>query len=407
MNAIASLNGRRITRLSVRVPWCGAWTADGDFDEAVPSNELAGEARVQIGSRTLSGTTDPSLTGTYLAQSKCYVVGGGAGWDRPVTRKPYHDDGLGVRARTVIEDLAREVGEQLGAVTPALERLGADWIRRQGDASAALALAAGPVPWWVDYDGVTRVGPRPAVEVSGQYEILDVDPRYKMVEIATDDPTTIGIGSILRQRLDKPLRVRELAIEVADGRVRLLCWGTEGGLEAYVAHSRLLRDLQAVARAAFPEMPYSRIYRYRVVKANPGDHRWELQAVSKAQRLPDISPASVHPGVAGAVAKLEQGSVVLVQFVEANPALPVITHFPARDGAGWLPLELALDASGLVEIGATASETRIGAGLGRLLREGDTLSLTGVTPGAGPATGVIATVTLGLGVPPEPSRVKA
>jgi hypothetical protein len=389
---LASVNDRRVTRLSVRVPWCGAWTADADFDEAVPAEELAGQARVKIGPLALSGSMDPSLTGTYLAQSKCYIVGGAAGWDRKVTRKAYHDDGLGIRARTVIEDLAREVGERLGAVAPSRERLGADWIRRQGEASAALALAAGSAPWWVDYDGITRVGPRPAVEVSGQYEILDVDPRYRTVEIATDDPSGIGIGSILRGRMAKPMTVRELAIEVADGRVRVLCWGTDGGLEAYVAHSRLLRDLQAVARAAFPELPYSRIYRYRVVNANPGDHRWELQAVSNAQSLPDISPASVHPGVAGAVAKLAQGAVVLVQFVESDPSMPVITHFPARDGAGWLPLELEIDASSKVTIGESADDVLLGPSprLG-VARMGDAVQ-------AGPFGGVIVGAS---------SRVKA
>lgn len=381
---LASVNDRRVTRLSVRVPWCGTWTAEVDFDESIPSDKLAGQARVQIGPLTLLGTFDPLLTGTYLAQSKAFVVGGAAGWDRKVTRKAYHDDGLGIRARTVIEDLAREVGERLGAVAPSRERLGADWIRRHGEASAALALVAGSAPWWVDYDGITRVGPRPAVEVSGQYEILDVDPRYRTVEIATDDPSRIGIGSILRGRLTKPMTVRELVIDVADGRVRLLAWGADGGLDTYVERSRLLRDLQAVARAAMPELPYSRIYRYRVVKANPGDHRWELQAVAKAQGLPDLSPASVHPGIAGAVAKLAPGSVVLVQFVEADPSMPVITHFPARDGAGWLPVELELDASSKVTIGASADLVEVGAGteypapanpIGRVIRYGDTIRL--------------------------------
>jgi hypothetical protein len=340
---LASVNDRRVTRLSVRVPWCGTWTAEVDFDESIPSDKLAGQARVQIGHLTLLGTLDPLLTGTYLAQSKAFVVGGAGGWARTVARKTYHDDGLGIKARTVIEDIARDAGETLGACAPARERLGSDWERREGAASSALVLAAGSVPWFVGYDGVTQVGRRATAD-AGTCEILDVDPRFRTVEIAAEDPSAVMVGSILRGRLAKPMTVRELVIDVADGRVRLLAWGADGGLDTYVERSRLLRDLQAVARAAMPELPYSRIYRYRVVKANPGDHRWELQAVSKAQRLPDIAPASVHPGIAGAVAKLSPGAVVLVQFVEADPSMPVITHFEAADGAGFVPIELALCA---------------------------------------------------------------
>lgn len=344
MSLQVSINDRRVMRLSVRVPWSGAWCAEADFDEAVPDSSLVGRARINVGPATLLGSFDPLSTGTYLQRSSCTITAGAGGWASEVTRRDYHDDGLGIKARTVIEDLAREVGETAGTIAPGKDRLGADFVRRASPASEVLALACGGAPWWVDYDGVTQVGPRTAVEVSGAYEILDVDPRFKTVEIACEDPSAIGIGAVLRGRLNAPITVRELTIEVTPAGTRLFAWGSEGNLVGYLGRSRLIRDLQAVARAAIPELPYLHTYRYRVVKQNSGDNRWHLQAVSSARRLPDISPASVHPGVSGLVAELAQGSQVLVQFVEGDPGMPVITHFAAADDSGFIPVSLALCA---------------------------------------------------------------
>ena len=80
---------------------------------------------------------------------------------------------------------------------------------------------------------------------------------------------------------------------------------------------------------------------------------------------------------------------VLVAFVNADPSRAAVIGFEDPEGGGFVPSQLDL---------ARAD--------GRVLCEGDTLTLTGVQAGAS-ATGVIATVTLGLGVPPEPSRVRA
>lgn len=399
---LVSVNGQRVTRLSVRIPRAGAWQAEGDFDQALASSNLVGPARIAIGPLSLLGTFDPDRTGTYLEQSKFRVLGGAGKWRTDVAKRQYHDDGLGVRAVDVIADIAREVGETLGTVAPPLARLGADYVRRAGRAKDVLALVIGKTPWWTDYAGATHVGERPQAETSGQFELLDFDPRWQIATIATDDPTVIGIGSVLRDKLEVPRVVHEIQIEVAEGKVRVFAWCPDVAL----ADSRLFALVSAYVRASLPELPYLGMYRYRVIQANAGDHRWELQAVSAAQRLPDIQPASVHPGVAGTVAKLANGTTVLVQFIEGNPAMPVVTHFEAADGAGWLPLELELDASQKVTIGASADLVEIGSGselsppanaVGRALRYGDTVGIPGV-----------GDVVLSVGSVPTPvSKVKA
>lgn len=340
MNLLTSINEQRVTRLSVRVPSSGVWLVEGDFDQALSDADLVGSARVNIGPLSLLGTFDPDRTGTYLQQSKCRILGGSGGWRGNVGARQYHDDGLGVRALDVIVDLAREAGEEtLGTVTPPVERLGADFIRRAGRAKDMLSIVVGR-SWWVDYDGKTQIGVRPQSEVVGQYEILEFDPRFQVATIATDDPRIISIGSVLRDRLDAPRVVREITIEAGDGKIRMSCWCPD----LAAADPRLFGLISAYVRAALPELPYYGTYRYRVISENSGDQRWKLQAVAAAEKLPNIEPASVHPGVAGMIAELPGSSVVLVQFVEGNPALPIITHFAAPDEPGFVPVSLTLCA---------------------------------------------------------------
>ena len=146
--------------------------------------------------------------------------------------------------------------------------------------------------------------------------------------------------------------------------------------------SRLLDDLRAVVLACIPTSPFWVPRRFRVLKMHTGDHRVELQAVTKALGLPDVLPVSVSPGMAGLEAKLTPGAIVVVQWVDGDPSLPLITHFAAADDTGFLPVELALDATTKVEIGKTslattiANGTPVAQGIARL---GDSVVVMGVT----------------------------
>lgn len=90
--------------------------------------------------------------------------------------------------------------------------------------------------------------------------------------------------------------------------------------------------------------------RYRVVSVNPVDNRVNLQAVKKGP-WPDILPTSTRAGVPGVEAKLTQGSICLVAFIEGNASMPVITHFSTTEESGWAPLSLRFDATTEVVIG--------------------------------------------------------
>jgi len=82
----------------------------------------------------------------------------------------------------------------------------------------------------------------------------------------------------------------------------------------------------------------------------------KLQAINRSAGLPDILPASMFPGVAGVHAALTPGATVAVEFLDGDPARPVVTGFVGKDGTGFVPVSLTLDASSEIKLGASASD---------------------------------------------------
>jgi hypothetical protein len=117
--------------------------------------------------------------------------------------------------------------------------------------------------------------------------------------------------------------------------------------------TRLWRAIKGIVEDLFPKLPFSYPYRYRVFEMQA--NRVKLQAVRKLAGLPDIIPAVMLPGVPGTWAELTPGSTVLVQFIEGDESMPVITHFEDRDGGGWIPLALVLEATNTIKLGANAT----------------------------------------------------
>lgn len=399
MTALQTLvNGNRTTKIVLRRPWSGAWSVVADFDQRIEN--LSGRATVQIGDATLVGTFVPSLTGSFQLQSKAVIIGGNAGWRQTLPAAHEHSD-AGVKARNVIVKLAGQVNEPLGTVSIDAV-LGPDYVRISGPASKAMDQVCGSSTWWVTDAGLTNVGTRPESEVQGAYEVLDYEPRWKVATVTVDTIDQVVPGSILRTRLDEPVVVREVEATIANGKVRLECFGQSG-----VLTSRLRRDLQAMIRTLVPELPYLSPVRYRISKANPGDNRWWLQAVSRDAGFPDTLPIPVR-AFSGIKAEHALGTVCLVMFVEGDPMMPFICGFAAPDEGGWLPTTITVDASGTVKVGPSADLVELGSGTqtpppvdptGRVLRYGDTIQL--------PAP-ISAPYVLIPGVPPTGvSRVKA
>lgn len=336
---LASIAGQRITSLKLHVPYAGAWYADADLAEKA---ELAGKVEIKLGSLTLSGTVMPAFSGSFGLASKVRVVAGAGGWARDVPAKHYHSD-AGVRTLTILEDTARAAGERLGSVQAPRERVGADYVRSAGPASRVLEQLAGGA-WHVDFAGLTRIGPRASSPATG-YELLEYDPRSKVATLSVDDPGAVGIGAtITGASLPEPATVRELEVVLDGDKLRVLAWCGSGEGTG----DRIARALAKVARAEAAKRLHG-LWRYRVLRMS--DERVECQAVSKAAGLPDVIPLSMRPGVAGMWAKLKPSSQVLVQFIEGDPALPIVTHFEEADGDGFLPAVVEINAGNRVDIG--------------------------------------------------------
>lgn len=252
-------------------------------------------------------------------------------------------------------------------------------------------------------DGITRIGPRETVEVTAPYDLLDFDPREKIATLAVDDPGAIVVGSVLRDRLRSPLLVRQLELEVSKGALRLTAWGKEGGDPA--AEERNLRALRALILEAFPEYAFLGRYRYRVVRQV--QNRVDLQVVRKRSGLPDVLPVSVHPGMAGLSAELTPGSVVLVEFIEGDTRQPIVTHFASKDEEGFLPVELAIDATEVVCIGEEAAAVELGAAAAVVPRHGDTIAIKDPSTQQVLMTGLLEVTQGTAEVPPALSKVKA
>lgn len=352
MTAYVNVDGETALEATWHVPNNGPWWADLVFEGAP---DLSGAVVFSIGDLQLRGTIVASLDGTFGEQRRSRIVAGAAGWGTLVSAQHYHNDAE-VRALAVAQDAARLAGETLGTFTPETPTLGLDYTREAGLASRVLEDVIGEVPWFVDYDGATIVGTRETSEADVEtYEVLDFNPRERLVTLAIDDLSQVGIGSILTEGLDAPVTVRELEVRVSAEVSRTTAWvgGTAGG------RGRLTGLLESIVRGVVDDRLFGK-YRYRVIGL--ATNRVELQAVAQAANLPDVLPISMRPGVAGAHAKLTPGMRVLVEFIEGKRTMPIVVAFAGKDDDGHVTDELDFSVMTTLRLGSDAATEGVALG---------------------------------------------
>lgn len=373
-NSVLSVAGNPALSIHVHVPAIGPWYADCDMADDAPA--VAGAVTVQVHDATFQGTVEAPRDGVFGLQRRCRVIGGAGRWGDPVPARSYHND-AGVKASLVAQDVAKEVGESLpDAAALAGIRLGNDYVRQASiagvpvTASQVLEDACRGAPWWVDYDGITRVGSRtPPVPAASDYDVITHNPRHGDVELAVDDVTRVGVGSVLTAHLDATLTVTSLEIAATAESLRIHAWCGQGERNAL---ADALRGI--VERCASPTL--DGVYRYRVLQMN-GD-RVDLQRVGSRKDLPNLVATPMWPGVSGAHATLARGCEVLVAFIDGDRAQPAIIGFVGRGGPGDVPELLELGGKNGLEVS----------------RKGDTV--TGMLPPA------IVTGTVVVGGVPSP-----
>jgi hypothetical protein len=114
------------------------------------------------------------------------------------------------------------------------------------------------------------------------------------------------------------------------------------GTSKEVAGSALARAIASMAREA-AGVEYLKRWHYRIVLQNPVNKRLTLQLVDLLEGAAPIALAEIDvwPGLAGSSHLFVPGTEVLVGFIEADPARPVVLGF-AKDAPP--PLETKIEA---------------------------------------------------------------
>jgi hypothetical protein len=334
-NAYLTANGHEITRIDLHVPNSGAWWAEVDFADESP--KATGRCDLRVGSVQLVGTFDAGASGLFAGTRRARVIGGAGGWQTMIPARAYHND-AGVPRLSIVQDAAASVGEQVGFFEP-VGRLAVDYVRPAGSAAETIKYAAGATPWWVGFDGLTHVGSRPSVP-AGQYVLLNYNTRQRVATLDVDSIDAVGIGSVLTDRLDPPITVRDIHVTIDHKSLTFRVWHDDSP----TTRGQLSSAMSSVVTTLADRGRLLGTYTYRV-KSMVGD-RCSLEAVVRDGSLPDLPYVSMWPGASGVHAVLSEGVKVAVQFLDGDRSKPIVTHFEGKSGNGFVPVSLDLCGNG-------------------------------------------------------------
>ncbi len=332
----AKLNGTACSAARVQCGDWGTWWADCTLTEPA---EIAAGASVSLAFADLALSGTVVSGGAFEGRAAYRIAGGHGGWGKSLEARSYLDDS-GVSASIVLDDLASDAGETIADLPSSL--LGPHYARLEGPASATLNALA-PRAWRVDFDGVTRIGKRPATTYTGTAPRTRVDRNAAVIELATE--TLVGLVPGVQIDGSAPATDVEFSIDSKRLTARIY------------ASSRSSRALSAIERAVlamFPELRYRGAYEFRIVSQS--GERLNLQPVRSATGMPELQNVPVRPGMAGLKAQHLPGALVVVQFLDADGSRPIVSGFDDADAPGWMPLQIELggpSALGIARLGDT------------------------------------------------------
>lgn len=340
---MADINGIELATFRLVSPQGGAISVDrlsfaddsDDFETLGPGLDV-----LTIEGLAVNGTFDG---GQFAEQRLGQFVGGADGWGSDVEARGYHND-AGVKASTVVSDLATAVGETVDVTGLGDRRLGVDFARGATTATATLNRIA--PDWYVGLDGVTVFAARTSELAAAEtYRVLDFDSHQRVADLDPDDPSTLAVGDQIDVN-GSTETIRTLTIEQDGDKLTTRAW-VGGDLTSLSDFGDRLRD---VIRTLMPTQLHG-IFRYRVAGVN--QTRFDLQPVSTNSGLPDLSSVEMWtaPGIHG---KLALGVNCGVQFLDGDAAQPVITAVGGQFQANHEPDNLDLGGpggTGVVRVG--------------------------------------------------------
>lgn len=357
---IATINGRDIISMRLRVPRLGSWHVTEC--EIGPGDEIATGAAVTIlidGQSWVGTVTDSH---TFTGSTVLHIVGGAGGFSKKVPAQHYRTP----TPELVIRAILTAAGEALDASSGIPVVKLPHWVGFEGQASHALTSACekAGVTWRVLPNGKVWVGTEtwPAAEPE-DVEIQDEDWSDGSIIVAGDSfaqlqkiaPGTVYEGHRIEQvehRIDS-LRVRTIPqISSVDTAAR--------------------EFLSAIRR----EMDHALPYPCKVVAQNADN---TLQLVPEDPRMPrdGLDGIPIRTGIPGFDAKVTAGSRVRVCFDNGDRSQPYAT--------GW---DLDDKVSSVAFRGGTRPFATVGSQVQVALTPSTVMQFAGTVGGA-PATGVI------------------
>ena len=322
--ASASLSGHAVSRARVSLPSWGLWHADV---EIAGGADLSGAVVLSIADADYAGAIVSG--GTWQGRSRYVVAGGAGGWGADLPARSYVND-AGVKASTVLADLARETGETIeDAPTTAI---GPAWVRPAGPALAPMHLLY-PSGWHVGADGVTRIGVRAAAEWTGALTVLSRDDAAGSMLIAPETVAGLEPGAVV-----DGLEAVDVEIEIEPGLLRARLWGAGPSGEG----SRRIAALRRLLASLDPGSQFRGVWEYRAI-VQTGE-RLHLQPARVSLGMPDLLAVRIRPGVPALASDVAAGAMVLVSFVDGDPARPVVVNFEDADGSAFRPDSLRIQA---------------------------------------------------------------
>jgi hypothetical protein len=331
MGLTSTLNGNTVTTARVtRHDW-GLWYADVALDKPVA---LSGAVELVVSDLKLRGTIVAG--GAFRDRAAYKIVAGGGGWGKNIKRRSYAND-AGVKVSQIIADAAQECGETVADITN--DKPDASFVREAEIASRVLQRLS-PSNWYVDELGITRLGKRARTTLNAVVAVQSVDRAAGVVSVASDAIAALAPGVTV-----EGIEALDVEHRIDDKMIRTTLWGKQGA-----TLSRRASLLQTILGQLDPGRKFRGMYDYRVIQ-HTGD-RLDLQAVRVSSGMPDLQRVPVRPGVPGCTAEFTPGSRVVVAFTDESASGAFVIAGDEVGSAGFLPLNLSIDATLLVKLGA-------------------------------------------------------